>query len=244
MDQLLSTTTNWETLTHNLGKDFAQRAAQYDQDGVFVLENYNQLKEHRYFSAMIPEELGGSGMSYTEMCNLIRIIAHYCGSTALAFSMHQHLIASAIWKYTNKGEGTNMLQNVAKDQLVLVSTGGRDWLESNGEMKKADGGYLFSGKKSFASQSVIGDVVVTSAPYSNAQNQWSVLHFSVPMNSKGITILDDWNVLGMRATGSQSIVFDQVFVPASAIVLERPKGDFHPVWNVILSVAMPLINSL
>ena len=47
----------------------------------------------------------------------------------------------------------------------------------------------------------------------------------------------------MRATGSQTIVFDEVFVPEGAIALEREQGEFHPAWNVVLTVAMPLIMS-
>ncbi len=234
---------DWIKQTDNLGKTFSSRAAEFDESGIFVQKNYEELKANSYFSAAIPQELGGEGLSHSQMCTIIRRLAHYCGSTALAFSMHQHLIAAAVWKYKHKGEGGSSLENIAKHQLVLVSTGARDWLESNGEMKKTDGGYFLSGKKHFASQSVAGDVAITSAPYTNPEGKEHVLHFPVPLNSEGVSILDDWNVLGMRATGSQSISFDKVFVPDSAIVLERPRGKFHPIWNVVLTVAMPLIMS-
>ncbi len=234
---------DWTALIQKLGKDFAQVAAQHDLEGSFVSENYQQLKKHRFFSAMVPQELGGGGISHSEMCHLIRQMAHFCSSTALAFSMHQHLVAATVWKYKQKGEGAALLERVAKDQLVLISTGARDWLESNGEMKKVDGGYLFSGKKYFASQSAEGDIAVTSAPYLDPYNNWKVLHFGVPMKTQGVSVLDDWNVMGMRATGSQTIAFEQVFVPDSAISLVRSRGDFHPVWSVVLTVAMPLIMS-
>lgn len=235
--------TDWVKLTHRLGKEFERRAAASDQNGTFVFENYEQLKEHRFFSAMIPEELGGGGLSHAGMCQIIRTLAHYCSSTALAFAMHQHLVAAAVWKYKQQGLGASMLQNVVGHQLVLVSTGARDWLESNGEMEKVEGGYLFSGKKHFASQSAGGDVAVTSAPFQIAENEWQVLHFSVPMKADGVRVLDDWDVMGMRATGSQTISFESVFVPESAITLARPRGLFHPVWSVVLTVAMPLIMS-
>ncbi|MCB0580086.1 MAG: acyl-CoA/acyl-ACP dehydrogenase [Phaeodactylibacter sp.] len=230
-------------MINELGKDFAGRAGHYDQAGTFVFENYEQLKAHRFFSAMIPEELGGGGISHAEMCDIIRIMAYYCSSTALAFSMHQHLVAATVWKYKHQGEGAPLLQRVAKEQLVLISTGARDWLESNGEMVKAEGGYLFSGKKYFASQSAGGDLAITSAPWLDTDNEWQVLHFGVSMKAEGVTVLDDWDVLGMRATGSQAIQFDKVFVPDSAISLTRPGGKFHPVWDVVLTVAMPLIMS-
>lgn len=241
MEAITSTNTDWKQLTLELGKRFAERAEQHDKSGSFVFENYVDLKTNRYFSAAIPEELGGGGISHEETCDLIRTIAHYCGSTALAFSMHQHLIAASVWKYKHKGESMAMLQKVAKEQLVLVSTGAKDWLESNGEIIKTDGGYLLTGKKQFASQSIGGDVVVTSGPYLHPEKGWQVLHFSIPLSVSGISVLDDWDVLGMRASGSQTIVLDQVFVPDSAIVLARPRYEYHPVWDVVITVAMPLI---
>ena len=244
METLTQTRTNWKQLTHELGKLFEARADRHDKDGTFVFEHYEELKVHKYFSAAIPEELGGGGVSHSEMCDILRIMAHYCGSTALALSMHQHLVAAAVWRYKHKGEAVAMLQKVANDQLVLVSTGARDWLDSNGELTKTEGGYLFSGKKHFASQAPAGDLAVTSAPYHHAENGWQVLHFATSLKSKGVSILDDWDTMGMRATGSQTLVFDKVFIPDAAIALARPRNGFHPVWDMVLTVAMPLIMSV
>ena len=244
MDTMTQTLTDWTKLSHELGKLFAARADQHDQSGTFVFQHYEELKVHRYFSATVPEELGGGGVSHSDMCNVLRILGQYCGSTALSLSMHQHLVAAAIWRYKHKGEAKPMLEKVAADQLVLVSTGARDWLESNGEMTRTEGGYLLSGKKQFASQSVAGDLAVTSAPYEHPENGWQVLHFAVPLKAKGVSLSDDWDVMGMRATGSQTLVFDQVFIPDGAIVLSRPQSQYHPVWDVVLTVAMPLIMSV
>jgi alkylation response protein AidB-like acyl-CoA dehydrogenase len=243
MESLTSTLIDWKQRTRELGEKFAERAEQKDKEGSFVFENYQDLKENKYFSAGIPEELGGGGLSHREVCEIIRTIAHYCGSTALAFSMHQHLIAAAIWRYKHKGEAGPMLQKVAKEQVVLVSTGARDWLESNGELTKVEGGYLLTGKKHFASQSIAGDIAITSAPYQHPEEGWQVLHFPVPFKAEGVSVLDDWDVLGMRATGSQTIVFNKVFVPDASIVLTRPRNGFHPVFEVIITVAIPIIMS-
>ncbi len=235
--------TDWHQLVEELGPQFRERASTYDQQGEFVHENYALLKEHRFFSAMIPEELGGGGISFTVMCQLIRKLAHYCGSTALAFSMHQHLVAAAVWKYRHKGLSEATLRKVADQQLVLVCTGARDWLGSNGSMKKVEGGYLVSARKSFASQSIVGSVAVTSAPYQNELGEWKVLHFPVPFNAEGVSVENDWDVLGMRATGSCTVVFENVFVPETAVGLERSRDSFHPAWDLVLSVAMPIIMS-
>lgn len=235
------TTTNWISLTAELGEEFEKKAPFHDKNGTFVSDNYNLLRTHKYFSAAIPQELGGGGLSHEQMCQIIRVMAMHCPSTALAFSMHQHVVATALWKYKNKGEGAPMLKNVAKNELVLISTGARDWLGSNGELKKIDGGYLFTARKHFASQSAGGDVAVTSGTFLNTDNIWQVLHFAVPMSADGVKVENDWDVMGMRATGSNTITFNEVFIPDSAITIVRPKNEFHVVWDIVLTVALPLI---
>jgi len=234
---------NWIALTEKISKKFADKAKQHDENGIFVYENYSLLKEHNFFSAMIPIEMGGKGLSHTVMCECIKIIGESCGSTALALSMHQHLIATSVWKYLKDGSNETLLRNVSNHELILISTGARDWLGSNGELKKTNGGYLFTAKKHFASQSSIGDMVITSSIYETSNKEKKVLHFGVPTNAIGVSLIDDWHVMGMRSTGSQTIVFENVFIPDSAISLERPQGEYHNVWNVVIPVAMPLIMS-
>ena len=234
----------WTELAHGLGKEFAARAELSDESDSFVSDNYAALKAARVFSAAIPAEFGGGGASHRQVADMLRTLAQHCGSTALALSMHQHLVAATIWKWRRGQGGEPLLKNVAEKQLVLVSTGAGDWLESNGSMAKADGGYLVSANKHFASQSAVGDMLVTSAPFMDPERGWEVLHFAVPFNAKGVTVMNDWRALGMRGTGSHTVKLENVFVPDAAIVLRRPRGTYHPVWNVVLTVAMPLIMSV
>jgi alkylation response protein AidB-like acyl-CoA dehydrogenase len=64
-----------------------------------------------------------------------------------------------------------------------------------------------------------------------------VLHFPVPLKAAGVSVREDWDTLGMRATGSHTLVFETVFVPDGAIALKRPRGPWHPSWSVVLTVA-------
>jgi alkylation response protein AidB-like acyl-CoA dehydrogenase len=234
----------WTEVANSLGKEFAGRAEFSDASDSFVSENYAALKAARVFGAAIPAEFGGGGASHRQIADMLRILAQYCGSTALALSMHQHLIAATIWKWRRGQGGEPLLKNVAEKQLVLVSTGAGDWLESNGTMIKTDGGYLVNANKHFASQSAVGDMLVTSAPFMHPEQGWEVLHFPVPMNAKGVTVANDWRALGMRGTGSHTVKLENVFVPEAAIAVRRPRGAYHPLWNVVLTVAMPLIMSV
>ena len=126
METITMSTSEWREVTEVLSQTFSKNAATQDVKGEFVYKNYDLLKANEFFSLLVPEELGGAGLQYSEVCEIIRTIGNHCGSTALAFSMHQHLMAATAWKYRHKGEGAPLLTNVADNQLVLVSTGARD----------------------------------------------------------------------------------------------------------------------
>lgn len=233
-----------QALAQIIGPRFAEGAGERDERDVFVAAHYDVMKQHKLFSALIPKELGGGGASHSAMCAFLRRLAHYCPSTALSLSMHQHLVAAAVYNHKNGRPGRKLLERVVAGETVLVSTGANDWMESSGAVERVDGGFRVSAKKPFGSGSPMGGVLVTSAPFEDATEGWQVLHFGVPFSAAGVTIADDWHTLGMRATGSNTIILDKVFVPEEAIALKRPRGRFHPAWNVILAVAMPLIMSV
>ncbi len=232
------------TLVHILGPRFSEAAADRDTEARFAAQNYEELRKRKIFSAMVPADLGGGGVPHSEMCAFLRALAQYCGSTALSLSMHSHLVAAAVFNYRNGRPGQKLLEKVATNEAILVSTGANDWLASNGNAVRTDGGFRVTAKKPFASGSPKGDIIVTSAPYQDPQQGWQVLHFPVPMRAEGVSLAGDWDTFGMRATGSETVILDDVFVPEEAVVLRRPRAAYHPVWDVIIPVALPLIMSV
>ena len=90
--------TDWVSRADEIAGQLARRAAVHDAQDTFVAENFALMKERGFFKAHVPAELGGHGAGYTEVCAAIRLLAAACGSTALAFSMHTHLIALAAWR--------------------------------------------------------------------------------------------------------------------------------------------------
>jgi alkylation response protein AidB-like acyl-CoA dehydrogenase len=239
----MSEVINLRSLVEKLGPRFAEGAAERDAATTFVADHYDALREHKVFSALVPSELGGGGASHREMCAFLRTLAPYCGSTALALAMHQHLVAAAVFNYRNGKPGQKLLERVAGQEAILVSTGANDWLASNGTSEKVEGGFRISARKPFASGSPKGDFLITSAPYEDPEEGWQVLHFPVPLKAEGVSLAGDWQTLGMRATGSETVILDQVLVPEEAVVLRRPRAVHHPAFNVIITVALPLIVS-
>src|SRR6478752_6551723 len=93
------TATDWIALMQQLGTDFTKRTAEHDEQDSFVAENYAALKANGAFAAGVPAELGGGGLSHAELCAIVRELAHHCSSTALAFSMHTHVVASLAFSW-------------------------------------------------------------------------------------------------------------------------------------------------
>jgi alkylation response protein AidB-like acyl-CoA dehydrogenase len=234
------TNSEWLAVIDEIGPGFAEGAAERDANDVFMADHYPIMKKRGLICALIPKDLGGGDASFGDMCAMLRRLGYYDGSTALALSMHQHLVAAQVFKHS-RGMPAPVLAKVAKKKLVLVSTGARDWQQSNGSMTKVEGGYRVSARKAFASGSPAGDILVTSAPYEHPEEGWQVLHFPVAFSSEGVTIEVDWKTHGMRATGSNTVTLDNAFVPDASVALARPRDSYHPVWNIVLTNALPLI---
>jgi acyl-CoA dehydrogenase len=234
-------TSSWELLGNMLPR-FAARAAEADERDAFVGENFVELKAAGLMGAGVPDELGGGGSSVSELADMLRAIAHSCSSTALAFSMHTHQVATNAWRWKHAGAPVDgLLRRVAAENLHLLSSGGSDWLQGSGTATKVDGGFLINGRKVFSSGAPSGDLLMTSAVYLDPQAGTQVLHFGVPMKAAGVKLIDTWRTLGMRGTGSFDIELKDVFIAEAAIGGRRPQGKWHPLFHTIAMVAFPLI---
>jgi alkylation response protein AidB-like acyl-CoA dehydrogenase len=228
-----------------IGPRLAEHAARHDEDGTFVSEAYQALRDAGLFKAAVPVELGGDGATITELTALQRELARYCGATALASSMHQHVTAFTAWRYRRGLPGAEAtLRKVAEDGLLLVSTGGGDFTHPRGEAVRVEGGYRVSGRKRFASQSRHGSVMSTMFTFEDDNQGRRVLNVAVPLSAEGVTVLDTWNTLGMRGTASDDILLEDVFVPDERVLANRPYGVVDPPLQVIASIAFPIISGV
>jgi alkylation response protein AidB-like acyl-CoA dehydrogenase len=236
---------DWLSLIESLGNQFAVREIEADESDLFVADNIAQLRASGLVAAGVPIELGGGGASYTDLCKMLQILGRYSSSTALAFSMHTHQVAIPTWRWHNQNAPVDgFLRRVATEQLLLLSSGGSDWLQSSGTATKVEGGFLISARKVFASGAPIANLLMTSAVYEDPEIGSTVLHFAVSMTAQGVVIEPTWQALGMRGTGSHDVVLSDVFVPDSAITLRRAQGKWHFIFHLISMVAIPLIYSV
>lgn len=229
-----------------LSQVFASRAAHHDAEGSFVVENYDDMRAAGLVEAGVPAQLGGGDAGLVELCEMLRVLAQGCSSTALAFAMHTHQVAIPAWRWKNTPEVRPavepLLKRVAAERIVLATSGGSDWVGGSGRAEKVEGGYKIAARKIFASGSPFATLMLTGAIVEEVDGP-KVIHFGVPMNAPGVKVLNTWDALGMRGTGSQDVEFEGVFIPDDKVSLKRRAGEWHKLFQIIGTLAFPLIYS-
>jgi len=230
----------WLRAAEDLAALLRANAAEADAAGEFAAESFAAVRAAGLTAMLVPAAVGGGGASFRETCAVLAELARACPATSLTLSMHSHLVAAQVWRHV-RDLPAPALAKVAGG-AVLISTGASDWLESSGTSQRVDGGYRVTARKSPASGAPAGDVLATSFRHDGPDGP-QVVHGSVPFAAEGVSIERTWDTMGMRATGSETVVLDDVFVPDAAVALVRPAGVWHPVWATVLGVALPLIMS-
>ncbi len=230
-------------IAHRLAPNLAERAADVDQNDRFVGENYTLLKEADLVDAGVPHELGGGGAEIPELAEMLRVLARACGSTALAFSMHTHQVAIPAWRWRHQNAVAvePLLKRVAAEKLLLLSSGGSDWIGGSGKAEKVEGGYRITARKVFTSGAEAGNILMTGAVHEAADGSRTVIHFGAPMKAMEVSIEDTWRTLGMRGTASNDVIIENLFVPDANVAFTRKAGEWHPVFQTIATIAFPLI---
>ena len=208
-----------------------------------MAENYAALRAAGLVEAGVPKEFGGGGHDVAALSEMLRELAHHCSSTALAFAMHTHQVAIPAWRWVHQKAAPvePLLKRIAAERIILLSSGGSDWIAGSGTAEKVDGGFRIFARKVFSSGAPAGNLLMTTAVWEGDGNGPQVLHFGIPMNSPQVKIVPVWKAMGMRGTGSHDILIDGHVVPDAGVALKRKAGEWHPLFHIIGTIAIPLI---
>src|SRR5215472_2035112 len=218
-----------ETLSEEMGARFAERAAAYDQENRFFDEDFQELKGAGYLRLPVPEQFGGGGMSLAQVCREQRRLAYHAPATALAVNMHFYWVgvAADLWR---RGDTSLewMLRDAAAGEVFAAghAESGNDIpvLLSTTKAERVDGGYRFTGHKHFGSLSPVWTRLGLHGMDTSDPKAPKIVHAFMPRDTKGYTIKQTWDVLGMRATRSDDTVLDGAFVPDRYIARVVPPG--------------------
>ena len=200
---------------------------------------FERLRAAGVTAALVPPTFGGAGATHAEMGEILRVLGAGDPAVAVTLAMHCHLVAAQVWRHQHGFDAEPFLRKVAGG-AIAISTGASDWVASNGTATKVDGGFRVSARKAPASGCEVGDLLVTSIHWADTEPK--VIHCRrsrSPPRAFGSSA--PGTQLGLRATGSHTVVLDDVFVPDAAVSLTRSATEWHPVWNTVLGAALPLI---
>lgn len=206
-----------------------ERAPLYDQENRFFQEDFDELRDAGYLLMAVPEELGGRGMALAEVCREQRRLAYYAHATALAVNMHLYWTGVAADLRRAGDDSLEWLLKAAAEGAVFAAghaERGNDLplLLSTTNAERVDGGYRFTGHKSFGSLAPVWTYLGLHGMDSSDPDAPKIVHAFMPRDTEGATIVEAWDVLGMRATRSDDTLLDGAFVPDEYIARVVPVG--------------------
>src|SRR6266849_10556140 len=198
-------------LAATLADDFAQRAAQHDEEESFPYENYVRLRESGYSIMTIPEELGGLGATILQRVKAQERLAEGCGATSLAINMHFKALGllADIWRKFKDPKVEAKLRQIAAGRLICGGSASEPdnavpVLRPRATARRVDGGWLVTGRKIFGTQSIALDLYFSEATWTDNPRGETIVTFVIPLrDTPGLVFKDDWHTMGMRATASR-----------------------------------------
>ncbi|MBD2492776.1 acyl-CoA dehydrogenase family protein [Nostoc sp. FACHB-280] len=252
VNQGLETSLSLFDQVKTLSQNFATRAAVHDKDGSFPFENFTALHEAGLLGLTIPRDLGGQDLGLASICQVIEGIARGDASTALVLNMHylQHAKANRnrSWhpevykKVCREAIANSALINAARVEPEL-GTPARGGLPATTAQKTTQG-WLLSGHKQYTTGSPILSYFVVWAKTTEDEPQ--VGNFLVPRDLPGLRIVETWDHLGMRATGSHDLILENVLIPDEyaldirLVAIKSPPDPMTAVWNSLTLSALYL----
>ena len=210
------------SLVRQIGSAAAPHAARHDREASFVEEGYEAIRALGYGVVAVPSELGGAGHDLATVCRAQAILARYCTNTSLAIAMHQHNVLMLAWRWRLGDRGVEQtLRRIAAGELILSSSGSADPANPGVTATPVEGGLRVTGGKRFCSGVPGADVVLTMARVDDGE-QSRTATVMVPTSDPGTEIVDDWDAMGMRGSGSNPVTFSDVFVPDANILHLEP----------------------
>ncbi|MEX1253034.1 MAG: acyl-CoA dehydrogenase family protein [Dehalococcoidia bacterium] len=215
--------------------DFATRADQHDREASFPHENIKALQESGFLAGPVPEEFGGLGVQTLHDISVgMSRLSRGCASTAIAANMH---IAAAwemsrIWRWRAQAapgmpeavEG--LMRGIAAKQIIACGANteaGTDLSSPMTEATPTEDGYVINGRKMFGTLSPAATLIFSFVRVPEGGGYRGGLAF-YPKNAPGVTVLDNWDAMGMRASGSHDILLEDLRVPRAGLVPGRTWG--------------------
>ena len=216
-------------LTDALLEKCRERAPLYDRENRFFQEDFDELKAAGYLLMAVPKEFGGAGLNVQEVGLETRKLAMYAPATALCINMHNYWVGTAadLWRSGDKSCEL-ILKEAGAGEVFAAGHAehGNDipGLLSTTKAERVDGGWRLTGHKAFGSLTPVWTRLGVQGMDTSDPAAPKMVHGYLTRGTKGVTVKETWDVLGMRATRSDDTILENAFLPDKYVARVIPAG--------------------
>jgi len=215
-------------------RDFAEReirpyVMEWDESQEFPLSLFRKMGQQGYMGVLVPEEYGGAGLGYIEYVNIIVEIAKVCGSVGLSTAAHNSLCTNHILSFGNEGQKRRYLPKLATAEWIgawalTEPNTGSDAMRMKCVAIKDGDEYILNGTKCWITHGKSSDVIVVMARTGDLLDSHGMTTFVVERGTPGLKAGKKENKLGMRASETAEVIFEDCRIPAANILGKEGDG--------------------
>jgi alkylation response protein AidB-like acyl-CoA dehydrogenase len=225
--------TEQESLLRRTVREFAEAEIRphvrvWDEEQHFPLELVSKLAALGLMGIQFPEELGGAGMSAIEYCICVEELARVDPSVSLSVAAHNGLCAAHIFMFGTEAQKRQHLVPLAQGTKVgawglTEPTAGSDAAGTRTTARRDGPDWVLNGSKTFTTHGRVGDVMVAMAVTNRAAGHRGISAFIIEKGTPGMSPGKKEDKLGMRASDTSEVVFDNCRVGPEALL--GPEGE-------------------
>jgi alkylation response protein AidB-like acyl-CoA dehydrogenase len=209
-------------------RDFAEaeigpHVLEWDEAQTFPLDVVKKLGELGYMGAIFPEELGGSGLGYIEYSIIIEELSRVDGSVGLIVAAHNSLCSNHIYLAGSEEQHRRYIPKLATGEWIgcwslTEPEAGSDAGGTRTKATKQGDCWILNGGKTFTTNAQYADVCVAMAVTDRSASQHGISAFIIEKDTPGFRVGKKENKLGMRASATGEVLFQDLRLPASQLL--------------------------
>ena len=218
-----------QTIREFAEAELRPHVSEWDEAQRFPVELQPQFAKLGIMGVLVPEEYGGAGMGYIEYATIIEELARVDPSIGLAIAGHNSLGAGHIQIAGNEKQKQKYLVPIARGEHFAAwgltePSSGSDASSMRTTAMRRDGGWVLNGSKNFITNATFAETTVALAITDRATGSHGISAFIIERGTKGFSVAKKENKLGMRASDTAALVFDDCFVPGANLIGEAGQG--------------------
>ena len=209
--------------------EIAPHVMEWDESQHFPIELQPKMADLGFLGVIFPEEYGGAGMGYVEYATIIEELSRVDGSVGISVAAHNSLCSNHIFKYGSDDQKKKFLTPLASGAHLgawglTEPSAGSDASGTKSTAVRTDGGWVVNGSKNFITHAIHADTCVAMAVTDRAQRSKGISAFIFEKGRQGFSPSKKENKLGLRASETASVVFEDCFVPDENLLGEEGNG--------------------